>query len=62
MLRLLRAGREINVRQGIELVHHDVDVVAADTRAERRDALAFILSGDGVKLPVRRLTLLAVEM
>ena len=62
MLRLLCTCLEIDIRQSIELIHYDVDVVAAYSGAESRDALAFILSGDGMELTIARLTFLTVEM
>ena len=58
----LRAGGEVDVGQGVELVHHDVDVVAADARGEGRDALALVGARDGVELAALDLTLHGVEV
>ena len=58
----MRPRLEIDIRQGVELVHHDIDIVAADAGAKCRDALAFVQSGDRMELSVARLALLTVEM
>ena len=62
MLALLGACGEIDVGQCVELIHHNVDVVASDACGEHGEALALIGSGDGVKLAIAYLTLLAIEM
>ena len=59
---VFEASLEIDVGKSIELVHHDVDVVASDACGEHGEALALIGSGDGVKLAIAYLTLLAIEM
>ena len=58
MLGLLLARIIINVGEGIELVGHNVDIVAADAMTLAGDALAFIHTSDGVELAARNLALL----
>ena len=43
-------GDEIDVRQGVQLGHHDVDVVGADAMGQDGDTLAVPPSGDGDEL------------
>ena len=49
-LRFLRAGREIDVRKRVNLVHDDVAVIGSDTRGDTGDTLAVELTGDGMEL------------
>ena len=58
-LRFLRAGGKVDIRQRINLVHHDVAVVGADTRGDTRDALAVVASCDGVELSTLHIALYA---
>ena len=53
---------EVDVGKGIQLVHHDVDVVATDACAEDCDAFALVGAGDCVELTTLYLTFLRVEM
>ena len=52
----------INIGQRVELIGYDVNIVAADSVALRRDALAFVHTGDGVELAARHLMLDTVEV
>ena len=62
MFLLFGSGGIVDIGQGVELVHDDVDIVAANAVALHRDALAFISTGNGVELSTLYFTLLAVEM
>ena len=44
------AGVEVDVGQGVEFVHHDVNVVAAYARRHHGDAFALVGACDGAKL------------
>ena len=44
------AGFEVDVGQGVQFRHHDVDIVRAYTVGQRGDALSIVFSGDGNKL------------
>ena len=44
------AGGEIDVGEGVQLGHHDVDVVGADAMGKEGDALAVPPAGDGDEL------------
>ena len=46
----LRAGLEIDVREGVNLIHDDVAVVGTDTRRDTGDTFAVELTGNGVEL------------
>ena len=61
-LGLLRAAIEVDIGKGVELVDHNVDVVASDTRREHGDALALVYSGDGMKLTAGDVALDKVEV
>ena len=56
------AGVEVDVGQRVQLVHHDVDVVAPYAGAHHRDALAPAGAGDGVELAALHLVLARVEV
>ena len=45
------AGLEIDVGEGVELGHHDVDVVGADARREHREPLSAAAAGHPHELP-----------
>ena len=62
MLVALLAGLVVDGGKGVELVDHDVDVVAAYAVALAGDALALVRAGDGVELTVSDLTLPCVEV
>ena len=59
---LVVALLEVDVGECIQLVHHDVDVVATDARAEDCDAFALIRACDGMELATLYLAFLAVEV
>ena len=44
---LYLAGFEVHIGQGVELGHHDVDIVRADAVGQRRDALSVAFAGNG---------------
>ena len=44
------AGFKVHVGQGVQLRHHDVDIVRADAVGQRRDAFSVVFAGDGDKL------------
>ena len=58
---LLLAGLEVDVRQGIQLIEDDVDIVRADAVADDGDALALVRACDGVELAARYIALDGVE-
>ena len=62
MLVILFASLIIDVGKCVELIGHDVDVVAADTMTLGSDALALVHAGDSVKLTAAHLVLDAVEV
>ena len=51
-----------NLLEGIQLIDHDVDVVASDTCALHGDTLAFVSACDGMALTARNLALFLVEV
>lgn len=61
VLRLLLAGVEIHVGEGVELRHHYVDVVRAYACGEHGETLAFILSRDPDEFPGSTITLDRIE-
>ena len=62
MLRFFGAGSEVDVLQRIQLVDHDVNIIASYTGALHGDSLAFICSGDGVEFAAGNLALLGLEV
>ena len=59
---LVLAFFEIDVCEGIKLVHHDIDVVATDARTQASDAFALVCAGNCMKLTAFYLAFLRVEM
>lgn len=59
---LTSARLEIDVRQCIKFVDHDVDVVASDTCAQDCDTFTLVAASDGMELATFHLTLLTFEM
>ena len=55
-------GLEVDVLEGIELVHHNINIVGADAMAYGRDALALIGTCDGMEFAGRDFALPAVEV
>lgn len=55
------AGREIYVGACVELIEHDVDIVASDACALHGDSLSFVIAGDGVELTVLHVTFYPVK-
>ena len=55
------SGLEVDVRQGIQLIEDDVDIVRADSVADDGDALALVRARDGVELTARYIALDGVE-
>ena len=53
---------EVDVGERVKLVHHDVDVVATDARAEDRNAFALVGACDGVELAALNLAFLRLEV
>ena len=53
---------EVDVSQRIHLVHHDVDVVAADAGRYNRYALALVSAGNGAELAALNGALLGLEV
>ena len=62
MLVVFVASFEIDVGKSIELVHHDVDIVATDAGAQYGDAFALIGASDGVALTPLNITFFGFEM
>ena len=62
MLVVFEASLEIDVGKSIELVHHDVDIVATDACAQYGDAFALIGTCDGVELTTFNITFFGFEM
>ena len=62
MLRFFGAGSEVDVLQCIQLVDHDVNIIASDSGALHGDSLALICSGDGVEFAAGNLALLGLEV
>ena len=58
---LLLAGLEVDVRQSIQLIEDDVDIVRADAVADDGDALALVRARDGVELAARDIALDGVK-
>lgn len=56
MLVLLGAGGEVDVRQGVEFVEHDIAVVGTNTGRDAGDTLAVVLACDGVELAALDIT------
>lgn len=50
MLRALAARSEVDIGEGIELGHHDLDIVGADAVRDSHDRLAVISAADGMEL------------
>ena len=42
---------EVHIREGVQLGHHDVDVVRSDSGRQHGDSLAVVFSGCGDELP-----------
>ena len=61
MLRLDDSLLEVDIGEGIELIHHDLDIVASDAVGECCHSLALVGAGDGVKLSAADVTLSVVE-
>ena len=55
------ASLEIDVLEGIEFVHYDVDIVRANAMAHGRDALAFESACDSMEFAGRDFALPAIE-
>ena len=53
---------EVDVCQGIQLVHHDIDVVTSDTGGNHCDAFSLVSTGDGLELAAFHFTFLVFEM
>ena len=49
-LGFLLAGLEVDIGQGVDLVHDDVAVVGSDTGGDTGDTFTLITAGDGVEL------------
>ena len=62
MLRFFGAGSEVDVLQRIQLVDHDVNIIASYTGALHGDSLSFICSGDGVEFAALNLALLGLKV
>ena len=62
MLRFFGAGSEVDVLQRIQLVDHDVNIIASYTGALYGDSLALICTGDGVEFAAGNLALLGLEV
>ena len=62
VLRLYLAGFEIHIGQGVQLCHHDVYIVGADSVGQGGDALSLVLAGNGNELTVRIAALDVREM
>ena len=62
VLILFLTGVIIDIRQCVEFVDYDVDVVTADTMTLTGDALTLIGTRDGVELAAANLALFRVEM
>ena len=62
MLRFLGTRSEVDVLQRIQLVNHDVNIIASYTGALHGDSLAFICSGDGVEFAAGNLAFFLLEM
>ena len=56
------ASLEVDVSQCVNLVHHDVDVVAADAGRDNRYALALVCAGNGAELAALNGALLGLEV
>ena len=59
---LLVSRLEVNVGQGVHLIHNDIDVVTANTCALYSDMLSFICTCDGFELSAFYFTLLGLKM
>ena len=62
MLRFFGAGSEVDVLQRIQLVNHDVNIIASYTGALHGDSLALICTGDGVEFAAGNLAFLSLEV
>ena len=56
------ASLEVDISQRVNLVHHDIDVVAADAGRYNRYALAFVSAGNGAELAALNGALLGLEV
>ena len=61
-LRLQGAGVEVNVRQRIQLVQHNVNIVASDTGGNDRNAFAPEGAGHGAELAAADIAFTGVKM
>lgn len=61
MLVFRGTGLEIDVDEGVQLGHDDVDIVGADARGENGNALALIGAGEADELTIGVLALDGVE-
>ena len=62
MLGLVLTLLEIDVGEGIQLVHHNVEVVATDTMTEASDAFPPVCACNGMKLTTLYVTFFRIEM
>ena len=56
------AGVEIDIGKSIQLVHHDIDVIASDTRRLNGNTLTFIDTSNGAEFTAGHLTFYRIEM
>ena len=61
-LRLLCASRKVDIGQSVQFVHHDVNVVAPDTRGQHGDTLAVVCACYRVKLSATDVALHRIEV
>ncbi|KXT34493.1 hypothetical protein HMPREF2141_02320 [Bacteroides uniformis] len=59
---LFFARLEIDVCQGIQFVHHDIDVVTSDTGGNHRNTFPLVSTGDSLELAAFHFTFLVLEM
>ena len=62
VLALLGACGEIDVGQCVELIHHNVDVVATNTRRNHRDAFALVGTCNGFELAAFHFTFFILKV
>ena len=59
---LFFTGLEVDVCQGVQFVHHNVDIVATDARGDYRDAFAFVCTGYGLEFAAFYLAFFVLEV
>jgi hypothetical protein len=62
MLGLVLTLLEIDVSEGIQLVHYDIEVVATDAVTEASDAFSLICACNGMKLTTLYVTFFRFKM